>query len=114
MSGKTLASSSTRLLQLQMSLDPRQFLLLDHDNHRQGGLDLVFLQRDSEGKILVADKQHFGIDFGSKEYDSLAKSGLVLQRKVAINAASAQIRVLVRDSGSGALGSVTLPLKQFF
>jgi VWFA-related protein len=113
-SGKRLASSASHLLQLDLSLDPKQFLLRTQKNRREGGLDLLFLQKDSEGKILVAEKQHFDINFEPKEYDSLAKSGLILQRKVAINPASAQIRVLVRDAGSGELGSVTFPLKQFF
>jgi VWFA-related protein len=112
--GKILASSPGRVLQLQVVLDPRQFLLHDRENRREGGLDLLFLQKDSAGKFLAAEKQHFAINFDRKEYDLLAKTGLVLQRKLAIDIKSAEIRVLVRDADSGALGSVTIPVKKFF
>ncbi len=111
--GKALPSASARTLQLQIILDPRQFLLDDRDNHRQGGLDLLFLQMDTVGKFLAAEKQHFDVNFEQKEYDSLAKSGLILQRRLGIDPASVDIRVLVRDAGSGALGSVTFPVKKF-
>ncbi len=47
-------------------------------------------------------------------FESLAKSGLILQCRLAINAASSQVRILVRDAASGALGSVTISVKQFF
>jgi VWFA-related protein len=112
--GKHVASSSARLLQLQVKLDPKQFLLHDQDSHSKGGLDLLFLQRNSEGGFLAAEKQHFDVNFSRKEYDFLAKAGLVLQRRVDVDPASSEIRVLVRDAGSGALGSVTIPMKKFF
>ena len=111
--GKALPPASARTLQLQITLDPKQFLLDDRDNHRQGGLDLLFLQMDIAGKFLAAEKQHFDVNFDHKEYDSLVKSGLILQRRLGIDPASAEICVLVRDAGSGALGSVTFPVKKF-
>jgi VWFA-related protein len=111
--GKTLEPASARTLQLQVTLDPKQFLLHDQDSHRQGGLDLVFLQKDSTGKFLAADKQHLDVNFTPKEYDFLAKAGLILQRRLGINPAAAEIRIMVRDAASGALGSVSIPVKNF-
>jgi hypothetical protein len=54
------------------------------------------------------------VDFEQKEYDSLAKTGLVLQRKLTVLRGSAEIRLVVRDAGSTALGSVSIPAKTFF
>jgi hypothetical protein len=68
---------------------------------------------DTAGNFLAAVKQHFDVNFDHKEYDSLVRSGLILQRRLGIDPASAEIRVLVRDAGSGALGSVTFPVKKF-
>jgi VWFA-related protein len=108
--GKTLVASSGRLLQLQVTLDPKQFSLRDQDHRKKGGLDLLFVEKGSAGNFLTAEKQHFDIDLKRKEYDSLAKAGLVLQRRLAITPTSSAIRVLVRDAGSGAMGSVTIPV----
>jgi VWFA-related protein len=108
-----LPPASDHLLQLQVGVDPRQLLLHNEKNRIQGGLDLVFLQKDSSGKFLAADKQHFDVNFNRREYDALAKSGLILQRRLTIDPGSTEIRVLVRDAGSGSLGSVTLPVGKF-
>jgi VWFA-related protein len=108
---KNLPPSSSRLLQLQVTLDPKQFLLRDQDHRRQGGLDLLFVQKDSDGKFLAAEKQHFEVNFDRREYDSLAKTGLTLQRKLQVDPGSTEIHVLVREGGSGAIGSVTIPVK---
>lgn len=110
-STKNLSPLSSRLLQLQVTLDPKQFLLQDQDHRRQGGLDLLFVQKDSAGKFLAAEKQHFDVNLDRREYGSLAKTGLTLQRKLQVDPASTEIRVLVREAGSGAIGSVTIPVK---
>jgi hypothetical protein len=111
--GKTLAPASARTLQLQVGVDLKQLLLQDQNHHRTGGLDLLFVHRDAEGDFLAAEKQHFDVNFAHKEYDSLAKTGLVLQRRLLIAPGSKEVRVLVRDASSGALGSVTFPVKTF-
>lgn len=109
---KTLPPLSAHLLQLQVGLDPKQFLLHEKENHVAGGLDLVFLQKDSSGKFLAAEKQHFDVKFSQQEYESLVKSGLVLQRRLTIDPNSTEMRVLVRDEGSGTVGSVTVVISK--
>jgi len=111
--GTVLKPMSAHALQLQITLDPKQFLLHDRENRQEGGLDLLFLQKNSAGKFLAAEKQHFDVRFGPQEYAAVAKSGLVLQRKLAIDPGASEIRVVVRDTESGTLGSVTVPTKQF-
>ena len=86
-----LPPASDHLLQLQVGVDPRQLHLHNEKNRIQGGLDLVFLQKDSSGKFLAADKQHFDVNFNRKEYDALAKSGLILQRRLTIDPGSTEI-----------------------
>ena len=91
-----------------MGVDPKQFLFHEKENHVAGALDLVFLQKDSSGKFLEAEKQHVDVKFSHQEYELLAKSGLVLQRRLTMNPNSTEIRVLVRDEGSGSVGSLAV------
>jgi VWFA-related protein len=109
---KILPPASAHLLQVRVGVNPRQFLLQEKDNHAAGALDLVFLQKDATGKILAAEKQHVDVKFSQQEYESLSKTGLVLQRRLTIDPSSTEIRVLTRDEGSGSVGSVTVPLSQ--
>lgn len=109
---KLLAAAPPRVAQLQITLDPKTFLLQERENHREGGLDLLFLQRDAAGKFLKAEKQHLDVKYTKRGYEKVAKAGLLVRRELEIDEAAAEIRVLVRDAGSGALGSVTIPMKQ--
>jgi VWFA-related protein len=109
---KTLPPASAHLLQLQVGVNPQQFLLHEKENHVAGALDLVFLQKDSNRKFLAAEKQHVDVKFRHPEYESLVKSGLVLQRRLTIDPGSTEIRILVRDEGSGSVGSVTVLLSK--
>jgi VWFA-related protein len=105
--------SAARNLDLRMSLDPKQFLLQEEAGHEKGALDLLFIQLDSSNKIITAEKRHFALDFARKEYEFLAKAGLILEGHFTVVPQSSEIRVLIRDAGSGALGSVAIPAKAF-
>lgn len=107
---KVVGPLSAHLLQIQVILDPKQLLILEEQGHWRGGLDLLFLQSNGGGSVLAAEKQHFEVNFGEQEYQYLSKVGLVLQRRLKIETGAVAVRVLVRDAGSGALGSVTFPL----
>ncbi|MDQ1405764.1 MAG: hypothetical protein QOG55_1393, partial [Acidobacteriaceae bacterium] len=37
--------------------DPKQLLLQAADNHRKGGVDLYFVQRDAKGETVAAENQ---------------------------------------------------------
>ena len=75
---------------------------------------MMFVQRNNAGEILAADQRHFEINFPQKQYEFLCKAGMILQPSVTVQSQSDEIRVIVRDLGSGSVGSVTLPVKTFF
>jgi VWFA-related protein len=112
--GKSVSPGPDRKVLLQVSLDLKQLLLADFAEHRQGALDLLFLQTDESGKFVAADRQRFGMNFTQTEFAMLTKSGIVLQRTLPIAQQCANIRVVVRDAGSSAIGSVSFPVKNFF
>jgi VWFA-related protein len=102
-----------RKLDIRIQMDPKQFLLAPSEGHETGTLDLYFLQRDAQGEVLAAEKRQLGINFEPKQYDYLAKAGIIFESHLSLNAQTSEIRVVVRDAGSGAVGSVTIPAKQF-
>jgi VWFA-related protein len=112
--GKTVDPASSRVLLLQIALDPTQFLLQSSGDHQKASLDLLFIQRNAASETVAAEKQHFDLDMSSEDYLRFSRTGLVLQRKLPVRPQSTQIRVLVRDSASASVGSVIIPLKSFF
>jgi hypothetical protein len=101
------------VVELHIGIDPKQLLLQDSVDHRKGAVDLFFLQRDASGKRVAAEKQHLDLNFETKQYEYLSKAGMVLARHLTIAPESTELRVVLRDAGSGSLGSVTLPTDAF-
>jgi VWFA-related protein len=103
-----------RNLQLRIGIDPKQLLLQESHGQQKGAVDLLFVQRDSAGKILSAEKQHLDLKLPQAQYEFLAKAGLVLEHHMSVSPQATEIRVAVSDTGSGAVGSVTIPAQTFF
>jgi VWFA-related protein len=110
-SGKRTKDSSA--VELHIGLDPKQLVLQNSGDRRKGAVDLFFLQRDASGQRVTAEKQHLELNLEEKQYEYLSKVALVLDRHVTIAPQSTELRVVLRDAGSGSLGSVTLPTIAF-
>jgi CubicO group peptidase (beta-lactamase class C family) len=107
-SGKLSGPTKDRKVELHVALDPKQLQLRDDDRYRKGVLDLYFVQRGAQGETVAAESQRIGLNLEEKQYQSLAQAGLVLARHLTISPQASELRVLVRDADSHALGSVTV------
>jgi VWFA-related protein len=112
--GKPAGAADDRNLELRMNLDPKQFLLHDAAGHHTGALDMMFMQNAPNGEVLAAEKQHFEVNFDDQQYAYLSSVGIILLRHIKIAPQASQIRVIVRDAASGALGSVSMPVNAFY
>ena len=112
--GKPVEPLATHKLQLRIGIDPKQLHLEESHNQQKGSLDLLFLQRDSGGKVLLAEKQHLDLNLPQAQYEALAKSGMVLEHHMAVDPQAAEICIVVSDGGSGTTGSVRIPAQTFF
>jgi len=115
-SGKTVrttGSSAAGNLELHIGLDPKQLLLEVSQGHRKGAVDLYFLQQNSVGAAVASEKQHLAINLEETQYQYLAKVAMVLDRHVSLQPQTTEIRVVMRDAGSGSFGSISLPVQAF-
>jgi VWFA-related protein len=112
--GKPVGQSDAHQLELRIGIDPKQLVLEESHDQQKGSLDLLFLQRDSTGKVLLAEKQHLDLNLPQAQYEFLAKSGMVLEHHMEVNPQAVEICVVVSDGGSGTTGSVKIPAQTFF
>jgi VWFA-related protein len=112
--GKLEGAAAGRKIELHIALDPKQLLMQDTGSHQKRAVDLYFVQRDVKGEIVAAGKQRFRLDLDEKQYENLAKAGLLLTWHLTISPQATEACMLVRDAGSGALGSVTMPVQALF
>jgi VWFA-related protein len=113
-SGKPVGALSERNVALRIGVDVKQFLLQEVDGHQKGSLDLLFVQRNAAGAMVSADKQHVDLNMDPTEYERFTRVGMVLGRHVTVLPQSEEFRVLVRDTGSGSVGSVSMPVSAIF
>jgi len=100
-------------LEFQVGADISQLFLEHSAGQWTGGIDLLFLQRDSNGALLGAEQKHIGLNFPDANYENLLKTGAIFERHVVILPQAVNVRVLLRDSATGIVGTVTIPLKDF-
>lgn len=97
-----------------MNPDPKQFLLKPSGDDLQGALDMFVLQTDVAGKSVAAETQHFGLNFTQKQFEEFSRSGIILQRTLPVLSSAETIRIVIRNAGTSALGSVTVPVHACF
>ena len=110
-SGK--ATKDSPIVELHIGIDPKQLLLRSSGDHHKGAVDLFFLQRDASSKTVAAEEEHLDLNLEEKQYEYLSKVAMVLERHVTIAPQATELRIVLRDAGSGSLGSVTLPPTAF-
>jgi hypothetical protein len=112
--GKLEGAATGRKIELHVGLDPKQLLMQNAGSHQKLAVDLYFVQRDAKGEMVAAGKQRFKLDLDEKQHEDLSKAGLVLTWHLTISPQATEACMLVRDAGSGALGSVTMPVQALY
>jgi VWFA-related protein len=109
-----VSAAAARIVEFHVGVDPKQLMLQKVADNQKGAVDLYFVQRSAKGETLAAESQRIGLDLPQKQYEYLSKAGLVFGRHVTLKPEAVQLRVVVRDAGSEALGSVDVPVSALF
>jgi hypothetical protein len=105
---------SGRGISLKIVLDPTTLALGQQSGRWQGKLDVITRFATDSGEQAGQPSAHTTeIDLSQSNYEETVRQGTLafpLERE--IPAGSGQLRVLVRDTASGAIGTVTIDLDQ--
>ncbi len=100
-------------LDLEIRIDARDLSLLPVGDGWQGRLDVWLVQLGPGGALLDTVSHVAGLSLDRLTFDRVRQSGeLPLAERLKRDRKAVLLRVLVRDVGSGALGSVSIPLDQ--
>ena len=102
--------SGEKRLNLLLSLDTAQFQFAQLNDTWNDAVEAVFIQLDDKNRVIESHPQRLPLAIDSATYDLLLKQGMVLSREVQVLPNSAGVQVIVRDGGSGRIGSVHIPL----
>ena len=86
-------------------------LHLDKD-HWVGSVDVLFIQRAADGKVLNGTSKAINMNLKDETYKKVEKDGLILTGSEKLLAGVSELRIVVRDGPSGSIGSLSVPLSK--
>jgi VWFA-related protein len=97
-------------LRFQTKLDLRDLSMQQRDGRWTGSLRLTFQQKDSEGKVVLGKTETVTLRLTPSTYEKMMADGMQISGEWQIVPQAEQLRIMMCDEPSGALGSVTVPL----
>lgn len=107
---KTGAAAPTTL-QIALDVDTNSLTLEQQQATWSGGVEVVFAQLDASGSIVSSIGRLVPMKFDAAQHEQFLRDGLVLNAPLQIHRDCEQIRIIIRDARSGAIGTLTAPLK---
>ncbi|MGA8143025.1 MAG: VWA domain-containing protein [Candidatus Acidiferrales bacterium] len=101
-------------MNLFLHFDPRDIAFQQVDENWEANAEVVYAQTDEKGAVLDVPSATMDMKFTAERYEQLLKSGISYTRDVPINRNAVELRVILRDNSTSAIGSVIIPLKNYF
>jgi VWFA-related protein len=96
--------------QIEVTVDPQDVHFESKNGKWQADFDLVLTQQAPDGRRLAGERNQCLVD--RETYAESQSKGLSFRRDIAIQQEAASLRVLIRDSANGAVGSLSVPVGQ--
>jgi hypothetical protein len=83
------------------------------DGRHVGKVDVIMAQKDDRGaQVGKGSNDTLDLNLKPETYEKVLKQGLVYQKTFLRESSASTLRLVVRDSATGAIGSVTVPYKE--
>jgi hypothetical protein len=103
-----------RQMNVHLQFDSHDISFRQAGNDWEGSVGIVYAQTDETGKVLAAPKATVEMKFTPERYAELLKTGISHTRDVPIHREAVELRVILHDTSTGTVGSVIIPLKDYF
>jgi hypothetical protein len=103
-------SSDGREFTVQVRIDPVQMHFEKSGERWTDSIDVVWAGISADGRVLDKDADRIALHPEQNGYDEIQRTGLSFTEHIRLQNRPAEIRLVVRDAGTGAIGSVTIPL----
>jgi VWFA-related protein len=104
---------SARTLEMAVGVDTREISFQQKDDRHQARLELLFLQLGPDGKFLNGENKALDLNLQDAKYQSLVQTGVFFVHHMPVLPETTVLRVVLRDTSSGAIGTVTIPVTKF-
>jgi VWFA-related protein len=106
--------SGARQLKVKITLDARQLRFQQQSDRWTGTIDKVWAEFNSEGRQVGTITKAISLNSSQDEYKQLLQNGYTSTETLALANDAAEVHLILRDTGTGAIGSVIIPLSRLF
>ena len=98
---------------LFVQIDPATIAFRKDGDRWKANVDIVYVQKDEHGLLKGdGDVDRLNMALDEATYTKLVKDGFIRQRRVPREPGATTLRIVVRDAGTGATGSLTVPFSE--
>ena len=106
---KTSAAPSATL-NIRLRLDPQTISLAERGGKWSSKIDLMFVEMNQAGRVVGKRTETHQLAIARESRTEFERRGLVVTRAIPLVDGAAKLVIVVRDTGSGRIGSLTAPL----
>jgi VWFA-related protein len=100
-------------IDVQIRLDTHELSLVSKDGRWTDTVYVFFGQLGAGDKVTTSEKETFGMNLKPETYDKLMKIGTKFSGRLVLSPETVNLRVIAQDSGSGAIGTLTIPIRNY-
>lgn len=99
-------------LRIRTILDPATISLAEKGNLWEGNFDQMFVETNADGKAIgrISSSQKFQLN--AAQHQRFEREGLAYSQAIPLENGTTKVRAIIRDSETGHVGSLTMPLKR--
>jgi VWFA-related protein len=106
--------SGARQLKVKVTLDAGQLRFQQQGDKWTDTIGRVWAEFDAEGRQVGTLSKPIDLSLTQDEYKQLAQKGYGFSETLALAKDAAEVHLVLRDAGTGAIGSVIIPLSRLF
>jgi VWFA-related protein len=92
-------------------IDPHDIRFEERDGRMRSEVDLLFVQQAPDGHRIDGEKQTLQYALLTDSYETALGQGLFFEEQITIEPQASRLRIVVRDASTGAVGSVSVPVR---
>jgi VWFA-related protein len=105
-------TANGRELEANVLVDPGQMNFEKNADRWTDTLDVVWAGLSADGRVLERDGDRVASQSEQSSYDEIQRIGFSFTQHIRLTKESVELRLVVRDHGTGAIGSVNIPLNR--
>jgi len=109
-----VASAKGRELKVDVRVNPAAMRFQKNGDRWTDGIEVVWVGLTPDGRILDRDKDTIELRPEQSGYEEIVHTGLSFSEHIRLGNDATELRLVVRDRGTGAVGSVNIPMAIVF